>query len=619
MRMRRTGDARAAAPSVQRKQLLSLGAVVALMVALGLASGLELSQVQGATSRVGTRRVPAVQLLASVDADIRAYRELQLEHVLARNSEAQNPIEARLRARRAAVDSKLTRYTGFATGGDEGQLLAALREAWSRYVLQAEDFLAPSRNQDVDTARGYLNGVAQESFVAISEDLDAVRSANDRAVTADVQESRSTTSFGLILTLVLIAVAAIVAIASQIAIFIQNARTERFRSLVQRSSDLTLVCDPAGQIGYASSAALEVLGVTEGGLLGRKVVDLVDEPHRGEVTPLLLVDRTAQVAPASVECPMRHADGSNRWVEMTSTDLTADQAVNGVMLRLRDINVRRHLEIELRHAQKLESVGQLAAGIAHEINTPMQFISDNIRFLTGAFADLADLLPGAGADVSAAAGEQPPTDDADVAFLLEEIPAALAQSLEGADRVGAIVRAMKAFGYPREEDRALADINEAVRNTVTVATSEIRPVADIELVLAEDLPQIQCVLGDINQVLLNLIVNAVHAIGEVHGATGGRGLITIRTRLEGKFLSIDIQDTGCGIPPDIAERVFDPFFTTKAVGRGTGQGLSLAHSLIHDRHGGTITFTSTPGAGTTFTVRIPLQDVENPVREGKTS
>jgi signal transduction histidine kinase len=202
---------------------------------------------------------------------------------------------------------------------------------------------------------------------------------------------------------------------------------------------------------------------------------------------------------------------------------------------------------------------------------------------------------------------------------MEEIPVALAETLEGANRVGTIVKAMKAYGYPSSEDKVPADINEAIRNTVTVATSEIKLVADVELLLADDLPPARCVVGDINQVLLNLIVNAAHAIGEVHAVTGRRGVITVRTSSDGEYLSIDVQDTGCGIPPDIADRVFDQFFTTKPVGRGTGQGLSLAHTLIQDRHGGTIGFTSTPGVGTTFTVRLPHQDAESPARQRQAS
>jgi PAS domain S-box-containing protein len=614
MRLWAAGATRGAL-GAQRKQLLSLGAVVALMAVLGVVSGMELRQMQAVTSRVGTQRVPAVQLLATVDADIRAYRELQLEHVLARNSEAQNPIEARLRARRAAVDSELTRYAGFAARGEEQQLLTSLREAWSRCVEQADLFLVPSRRQDVTTARGYLNGVAQESFIAISEDLDALRSVNDRAVTRDLQNSRSTTSFGLTLTLVLLSVAAFVAIASQIAIFVQNARTERFRSLVQRSSDLTLICHPGGQIRYASSAALEMFGVPHDRLLGRDAVELVDDQHRREISGLFAGlrvnsaangegEEAASATPASVECRVQRTGGSIRWVEVAKTDLTTDPAVNGVMLRLRDITVRRRLESELRHAQKLESVGQLASGIAHEINTPIQFIRDNARFLTEAFADLTGLLPEA---VTSGSPLRPEggTGAVDVDFLLEEVPQALAETLEGANRVATIVGAMKAFGHPGGEDKSPADINEAVRNTVAVATSEIKHVADVQLILAEDLPQTWCVLGDINQVLLNLIVNAAHAIGVVNAVTGLQGLITIRTRSEGEYLVIDIQDTGGGIPPEITDRVFDQFFTTKPVGKGTGQGLSLAHALIHDRHDGTITFVSTPGVGTTFTVRIP--------------
>jgi signal transduction histidine kinase len=241
----------------------------------------------------------------------------------------------------------------------------------------------------------------------------------------------------------------------------------------------------------------------------------------------------------------------------------------------------------------LESVGQLAAGIAHEINTPIQFIGDNVRFLGDAFGQLAAALNGKA------------QTDSELAFLVEEVPEAVGQTMEGVDRVATIVRAMKAFGHPSGEEKAAADLNAAVRNTLIVANNELKYVADVVTDLGE-LPPVWCHLGDVNQVVLNLVVNAAHAIAAKTGPGGGRGTITVRTATEGEAAVIEVSDTGTGIPSDIAERVFEPFFTTKDVGVGTGQGLTLAYALIRDRHAGTITFTTQPGQGTTFTVRIPL-------------
>ena len=230
----------------------------------------------------------------------------------------------------------------------------------------------------------------------------------------------------------------------------------------------------------------------------------------------------------------------------------------------------------------LEAIGRLAAGIAHEINTPTQYVGDNIRFLQEAFEDLM-------------AGE-------DIDDLADEIPAAIEQSLEGIERIAKIVQAMKAFSHPGVEEKTQADLNRLVESTVTVSTNEWKYVADVHTALDDDLPLVWCVPGKLNQVLLNLIVNAVHAIADRGEA---RGEIDICTMVEGDGVVVSVRDTGCGIPADAQARVFEPFFTTKAVGRGTGQGLSIAAGVVRD-HGGTIDFETSAGGGTTFFVRLPV-------------
>ncbi len=272
----------------------------------------------------------------------------------------------------------------------------------------------------------------------------------------------------------------------------------------------------------------------------------------------------------------------------------------------------RQAEINLRHSQKLESVGQLAAGIAHEINTPVQFIGDNIRFLQDAFTDLLELRDKCN-DIIVADQEQARLSaietvrrleqDIDVEFVVEEVPGAIRQALDGIDRVATIVRAMKAFGYTSNEEMAPVNLNEAIANTLVVATSELKYVAEVVTEYG-DLPPVWCHVGDINQVILNLVINAAHAIG---AAGSQRGQITIATGSETDHVVITVSDTGTGIPAEVADRIFEPFFTTKEVGKGTGQGLSLAWSLIVDRHHGTISFDSPPGGGTTFTVRLPIR------------
>jgi len=393
-------------------------------------------------------------------------------------------------------------------------------------------------------------------------------------------------------------------IAGQLAVCLDNALAERFRSLVNRSSDLILVCDREGVLSYASAASADLLGVDSAQLIGRDVTDLIHPDDWAAVHQRL--QHPDAEGGKSPTWRVVNPDGVQRWVLGAVTDLSSEPAVCGMVLHLRDVTERRNLEGELRHAQKLESVGQLAAGIAHEINTPIQFIGDNLKFLSGAFDDLMHLVSPARVEVAAGGAAAPSTGSrVDVDFLLEEIPSAITETLEGVSRVATIVRAMKAFGHSGE-GKAAADLNEAVRSTLVVASSEIKRVADVVTDLGE-LPPLWCNIGDINQAILNVVVNAAHAIGEAATQGRGRGTITVRTRCEEDHVVLEVQDTGAGIPREVAGRIFEQFFTTKDVGVGTGQGLALTHTLIHTRHNGTITFDSEPGVGTTFTIRLPYR------------
>ena len=302
---------------------------------------------------------------------------------------------------------------------------------------------------------------------------------------------------------------------------------------------------------------------------------------------------------------MRHAPGEKGRI------------VRGISI---DITTQKKLEGELYQAQKLESVGRLAAGVAHEINTPVQFVSDNCYFLRDAVAQVGALLRTYQEVFAAAASEQLTLQqareqleaaerDADLPFLNENMPTAVERSLEGLERVAAIVRSMKEFSHPNQASMSSADLNAAIRSTLTVARNEYKYVADVETHLG-DIPFISCYVGEINQAFLNIVVNAAHAIEDVIAGTEKRGLITITTRLDGDAVLISIQDTGGGIPESIQPNIFDPFFTTKQVGKGTGQGLAIARSVIVDKHHGSLTFESVPGIGTTFLIRLPLEAAE---------
>jgi PAS domain S-box-containing protein len=311
-------------------------------------------------------------------------------------------------------------------------------------------------------------------------------------------------------------------------------------------------------------------------------------------------------------------DGASFWSELTVSPVPDHTGrVTHFVGVQHDVTSVRSLESQLRQAQKLESIGQLAAGIAHEINTPMQYIGDNTRFLSGAFAHLrpyfeaqARLLEAARTgrvepEIIAAAASA--TQSADIDYLVSEIPQSITQTLEGIERVTSIVKAMKEFSHPGVEEMVNVDINHAIESTLTVCRNEWKYVANVVTDFDPDLPLVSCLPGELNQVFLNLIVNASHAIGDVVEDGGlGKGTISVRTRRAGTQVEIQFGDTGTGIPENVRHRIFDPFFTTKKVGQGTGQGLAIAWSVIKDKHHGDIRVDTEMGQGTTFTISLPV-------------
>lgn len=291
--------------------------------------------------------------------------------------------------------------------------------------------------------------------------------------------------------------------------------------------------------------------------------------------------------------------------------------VVAAILLVEDVTEKLAVERELRQNQKLEAIGGLAAGIAHEINTPIQYVGDNIGFLHDAFADLATIFS-TYEDLLQSVLTQTVTEtvvettkkcllDTDLPYLKEEIPHAIEQSLDGVQRVTEIVRAMRDFSHPGTDQKTMVNLNHAIKNTITVARNEWKYVAEMQLDLDESLPDVLCFPGEMNQVLLNIIVNAAHAISDARSEdTTERGKITISTRKKNNSVTVHIQDTGTGIPKAVQHRIFDPFFTTKGVGKGTGQGLGIAHRVITDKHGGNLHFETEQGKGSTFIIELPL-------------
>ncbi|MFP5226224.1 MAG: PAS domain S-box protein, partial [Acidobacteriota bacterium] len=388
-----------------------------------------------------------------------------------------------------------------------------------------------------------------------------------------------------------------------------RASEERYRELFENASDLVYTLDLDLRITSLNRLAEQTTGYSREEAQGMSFCSLLD-PGQCESLRSLIARMVAGEPPVKFELAMRSKDLRRIALEVSPRLIYRDDAAVEIQAIARDITGRGLAEMELRQAQKLESVGRLASGIAHEINTPMQFVGDNVRFLHDSFEEVEALLTelrafceGNGEGVKAAF--QRLEKKLDTGYLLREIPEALRQTQEGVERVVTIVRAMKEFAHPDSREQVRTDLNKALQNTLTVARNELKYVADVETDFGE-LPLVVCSVSDLNQVFLNLLVNAAHAIADVVGQSGRKGKIRVHTESDGRQILVTIADNGAGIPESIRDRIFDPFFTTKEVGRGTGQGLAIARAVV-DRHKGSLTFQSQVGSGTTFLLRLPVE------------
>ena len=392
---------------------------------------------------------------------------------------------------------------------------------------------------------------------------------------------------------------------------------ERYRDLFENASDLVYTFDFDMGITSLNRLAERTIGFAREEAVQLNLRQLVDA-EQWERIEHVIGRLVAGHLPEKFAVEINAKDGRRVMLEMNPRLIYRDGKAVEIQVIARDITGRDAAEVELRQTQKLESVGRLAAGIAHEINTPMQFVGDNVRFLENAFADMQTLLDKLRSHCDPPSGIAPPRvfctefrrleTEMDAAGIMKEIPEAIAHTLEGIERVVTIVGAMKEFAHPEAKGMTHADLNRALLNTLTVARNELKYVAEVQTDFGE-LPLVVCSISDINQVFLNLLVNAAHAIGDVVKGTCQKGTIRIETRIEGPMALITIADTGAGIPDNIRGRIFDPFFTTKEVGRGTGQGLAIARSVV-DRHKGTLTFCSEVGKGTTFCIGLPINGAE---------
>jgi len=396
-----------------------------------------------------------------------------------------------------------------------------------------------------------------------------------------------------------------------------------FKASTENALNLFCILDPESRIQYCSPSYQRNFGILPGDWEHQSYPSRIHDEDREVFLGHMKFCKKAGLSPL-FEYRFRSKDGSWKFLEGRASlaDAISGDPVS-LLLISKDITLRKEaererslMEIQLRHGQKMEAIGQLSAGIAHEINTPTQYISDNLRFLEDSFTELCETLSKE-TDFLKVHQEASPTSaeiqdllewiqSKDFDYLLQEVPKALRQSVEGLERVSTIVQAMKAFGHPGVEGRTLVDLNQAIDTTLLVAKNEWKFVAEVEKAFDPDLPLVDCYPGEINQVFLNLLINAAHAIADQVGDSERLGCIRIQTRRADDQVEVRVSDTGTGIPEKIRDQIFLPFFTTKAVGRGSGQGLSIVHSVIA-KHGGSVSFETETGKGTCFIVKLPIQ------------
>ncbi len=380
--------------------------------------------------------------------------------------------------------------------------------------------------------------------------------------------------------------------------------------------------DREGRAISANEEALRSLGWSEEEFLGRPVHATI---HHSQDDGSEYPWDFCPVFAALEDGSSHHVDGDVFWKKDGSSfsadyivcpTRDSDNEITGAILTFRNITEQRRQEGKRIHDMKLMAIGELSAGIAHEINTPVQFIGSNISFLAESFEDLLTIIDKA-MELANTLKQQEEhqelikefeelCEDADTEYLAEEVPRALEQTQDGVDRVTKLVLGLKRFAHSGEgTEMTSVDVNDIIRNALIVSKNAYKYVATIEEDL-QDLPTIKGNPGDLGQVIVNLVVNAAHAIEEKKGDSDAMGTITITTRSHGDKVVIQVTDTGSGIPEKVRSRIFDPFFTTKEVGKGSGQGLAISHTIVCEKHGGDISVDSTEGVGTCFTITLPV-------------
>jgi PAS domain S-box-containing protein len=392
-------------------------------------------------------------------------------------------------------------------------------------------------------------------------------------------------------------------------------KSELNRQLISAVPSILIGVDSGGLVTLWNHAAETAFCIKEGHVIGKAFSSLGINWNWSEI------DQAIKASGDLFESPLdnikyTNPDGIEMFLQFTVNAVLENGQENGFMLIGSDITEELKLKLQLQLSQKMEGVGQMAAGIAHEINTPLQFIGDNIRFLGDSFQELNEIIERyqhlkcrcteTNSFPELIESLEKADVEADIEFIMEEIPLAISQSIDGITKANTIVGAMKDFSHPGNKEKELCDINKMLKTTVTISKSEWKYIADLTMVLDEQIPLVSC-LPELNQVFLNIIINATHAIEKKLGENPSeKGQITINTKQKEDTVCIDISDTGQGMAEDIIRRIFDPFFTTKEVGKGSGQGLAISYDVVVNKHQGTLEVESEAGIGTTFFIQLPL-------------
>lgn len=403
---------------------------------------------------------------------------------------------------------------------------------------------------------------------------------------------------------------------------IKNAETaqNRLTAAIDQAAEMILITDASGEIQYVNPTFSETTGYDMQEVIGQNPRIL----HSGEQKTDFYKQMWSTLSAGETwngRFVNQRKNGERYTQESTIAPIRNEQGeCIGYVEVARDISEQLSIEAQLRQSQKLESIGELAAGIAHEINTPTQYVTSNLQFFEDSFKTFDEMADKsfkvldyiANNGLAEHADELKAlvlniTEREEIGFLKEDLPSALNESAQGLKRIADIVQSIKQLAHPGEVTKGLWDLNDIVRDAVTVSTNEWKYCANIQMDLQESLPPIYCLKAEIGQVVLNLIVNAAHAIEEACSGDD-QGIITLRTASEEDCVILEVTDTGTGIPQAIIDRIFDPFFTTKDVGKGTGQGLAIAHNVITNLHSGKIEVSSVPGEGSTFRIKIPIEE-----------